>query len=86
MNECEIPATTTTASTSITWYLHCMLRTTLARRTKPEELRDSLVAMDLSKFDMDKLIALRGISPSMEDLPKLKAYDGELSKLDEVWC
>eukprot|EP00904_Undaria_pinnatifida_P009474 jgi/Undpi1/5657/HiC_scaffold_2.g00931.m1 len=53
-------------------------------RTKPEDLRDALVAMDLEKFDMDKLIALRGISPSMEDLPKLKAYDGELSKLDEV--
>ena len=60
------------------------MRTKPALRTKPEDLRDALVAMDLEKFDMDKLIALRGISPSMEDLPKLKAYDGELSKLDEV--
>lgn len=61
-----------------------MFRSTHARRTKPEDLRDSLVAMDLSKFDMDKLIALRGISPSMEHLAELKKYDGELSKLDEV--
>lgn len=53
-------------------------------RTKPEDVRDALVAMDLSKFDMDKLIALRGISPNMEDLAKLKEYHDDLSKLDEV--
>lgn len=51
---------------------------------KPEDLRDSLVAMDLDKFDTDKFIALRNISPSPDDLPKLKGYDGDLAKLDEV--
>ena len=29
-------------------------------------------------------IALRNISPSPDDLPKLKGYDGDLAKLDEV--
>lgn len=56
----------------------------MTHRTKPHDLRDSLVAMDLNKFDADKLIALRGISPSPDDLPKLKGYDGDLAKLDEV--
>lgn len=54
------------------------------RRTKPYDLRDSIVAMDLDKFDTDKLIALRGIAPSDEDLPTLKGYDGDLKKIDEV--
>lgn len=40
--------------------------------------------MELEKFDMDKLIALRGISPSSEDLPKLKGFDGDVKTLDEV--
>lgn len=53
-------------------------------RTKVEDLRDSIVAMDLHKFDTDNLVALRGIAPATEDLAKLKAYDGDLSKLDEV--
>lgn len=51
---------------------------------KPEDLRDSLVAMDLGKFDTDKFIALRNISPSPDDLPTLKGYEGDLAKLDEV--
>ena len=33
---------------------------------------------------MDKLIALRGISPSPDDLPKLKGFQGDLGTLDEV--
>ena len=33
---------------------------------------------------MDKLIALRGISPSPDDLPKLKEFQDDLGKLDEV--
>lgn len=49
-----------------------------------EDLRDSIVAMELGKFDTEKLIALRGIAPTTEELPKLKAFDGDLSKLDEV--
>ncbi|CAN0249613.1 unnamed protein product, partial [Ectocarpus fasciculatus] len=53
-------------------------------RMKPHDLRDSLVAMDLDKFDTDKFIALRNISPSPDDLPTLKGYEGELDKLDEV--
>ncbi|CAM9427813.1 unnamed protein product, partial [Sphacelaria rigidula] len=53
-------------------------------RTKVEDLRDSIVAMELGKFDTEKLIALRGIAPTTEELPKLKAFDGDLSKLDEV--
>lgn len=40
--------------------------------------------MDLKKFDTDRFIALRNISPSLEDLPKLKGYEGDLAKLDEV--
>lgn len=51
---------------------------------KPHDLRDSLVAMDLDKFDTDKFIALRNISPSPDDLPTLKGYEGDLHKLDEV--
>lgn len=51
---------------------------------KPDDLRDSLVAMDLQKFDTDKFIALRNISPSPDDLPTLKGYEGDLAKLDEV--
>ncbi|CAN0408951.1 unnamed protein product, partial [Ascophyllum nodosum] len=53
-------------------------------RTPPTVLRDSLVRMELEKFDMDKLIALRGISPSPDDLPKLKEFQDDLGKLDEV--
>eukprot|EP00903_Cladosiphon_okamuranus_P008076 g7790.t1 len=53
-------------------------------RMKPEDLRDSLVAMDLDKFDTDKFIALRNISPSPDQLPTLKGYEGDLAKLDEV--
>lgn len=51
---------------------------------KPQDLRDKLVAMDLEDFDAEKMIALRSICPTPDDLPKLKAYDGDLSRLDEV--
>lgn len=40
--------------------------------------------MDLAKFDTEKFIALRGICPTPDDLPKLKSFDGGLDKLDEV--
>lgn len=43
-----------------------------------------MVKMELDKFDMDKLLALRGISPTPEDLPKLKGFDGDVKTLDEV--
>lgn len=54
------------------------------RKKKPQDLVNALVAMDLEQFDTEKLFALRGICPSADDLPKLKGYEGDLGKLDEV--
>lgn len=77
-----IPEAECRAHIGIIMHVHSNLQYFL--RTSPEELRDSLVKMELDKFDLDKLLALRGISPSSEDLPKLKGFDGDVKTLDEV--
>lgn len=53
-------------------------------RAKPSVLRDSLVAMDISTFDADKLNTLRLIAPNDDDLSILKSYTDDTAKLDEV--
>lgn len=40
--------------------------------------------MELEKFDVDKLLALRHISPIEDDLPTLMGFEGDLKTLDEV--
>ncbi|CAN0309547.1 unnamed protein product [Discosporangium mesarthrocarpum] len=55
-------------------------------RTKPDVLLKQILSMDLTVLDYEKLTSLRNISPTPDDLPKLKAYAGEISDIDEVSC
>ncbi|CAM9850720.1 unnamed protein product, partial [Phaeothamnion confervicola] len=56
-------------------------------RLKPEQVRDAVLAMDMAVFGegaADKLDRLRAMAPTDEELKTLKAYDGDLDKVDDV--
>jgi hypothetical protein len=44
----------------------------------------AILTVDESVLDVDKLVSLRGVAPSDEELTVLKAYTGDVTALGEI--
>jgi hypothetical protein len=44
----------------------------------------AILTVDDSVLDVDKLVSLRGVAPSDEELTVLKAYTGDVKALGEI--
>jgi hypothetical protein len=53
-------------------------------RMPSNEICRAIVQMDSSRLDLDKLLSLRALAPSSDDLSVLKEYDGDVDKLGKV--
>eukprot|EP00611_Tribonema_gayanum_P027896 TRINITY_DN701_c0_g1_i7.p1 TRINITY_DN701_c0_g1~~TRINITY_DN701_c0_g1_i7.p1 ORF type:complete len:665 (-),score=237.21 TRINITY_DN701_c0_g1_i7:400-2154(-) len=53
-------------------------------RMKPDAIAQAVLSMDASALSVDKLISLRSVAPTSEQLPQLTSYSGLMVDLDEV--
>lgn len=53
-------------------------------RMPSHEICRAIIQMDFARLDLEKLVSLRALAPSADDLSVLKEYDGDVEKLGKV--
>lgn len=53
-------------------------------RMPSNEICRAIIQMDFARLDLEKLMSLRALAPSADDISVLKEYDGDVEKLGKV--